>query len=233
MPEAASFTTALSCSTARGFQSTLDGGHVWTTNPLPNGYGFLSALACPSAATCAGLTAPSAQRSFSGTATVFVRTSTAGRYWKRTAFPRSERFASLACPSVLDCVVVGSRFEQVPLSQTLINPSTLSRSQRLAFAAEPHPALPQGAGVPIASITVRLPAAGLVLRTSDGGRTWSHGSFPLPVTNPARVACEHHEVLRHRLRGGGQHDTAYRDVPRGDVVHQLVDHAGERGPSEK
>jgi photosystem II stability/assembly factor-like uncharacterized protein len=154
MTGGASFTTALTCPTARDclaggkvsgqavLLATGDGGLHWSYRALPDGDGVINQLACPTLESCRALATQSAEPSFSGSTTPrawFLRTDDAGAHWSAESFPARDTIGALSCPSAADCVAVGSGIGRE--------------------SADGDP-------------------PGVVLRTIDGGRAWAPGVLP-------------------------------------------------------
>jgi hypothetical protein len=120
IPFGVAFTTALSCpgeqTCAAGategrrpvIVTTTNGGHSFTVTPLPAGDGRLYALACPTAVFCGGLAATSDNSNGTPTDATFLSTGMEKPAFHDTPFPRGDSMESLSCPSVSDCVAVGT-----------------------------------------------------------------------------------------------------------------------------
>jgi hypothetical protein len=90
------------------FISTSDGGHSFTIDPLPASVGTLYSLDCPSLGFCAGLAATSADANNTPIDATFLSTANSGANFTDTLLPAAQSMDSLACPTSLDCVVVGT-----------------------------------------------------------------------------------------------------------------------------
>jgi hypothetical protein len=120
VPTGVDFTTPLSCADvdhcAAGatdnaqpvFITTGDGGHSFTIDPLPSSAGGIYSLECPTQDFCAALAATSSQPDGVPENATFLSTSTNGASFSDASLPVGESMVSLACPTALNCVTVGT-----------------------------------------------------------------------------------------------------------------------------
>lgn len=120
VPTGVDFTTALTCADAQNcaagatynnepaYISTSNGGHSFTIDPFPASDGTLYSLDCPSVNFCAGLAGASAGGNNTPIDATFVSTTTNGASFSSTPFPEGQSMTSLACPTISNCVAVGT-----------------------------------------------------------------------------------------------------------------------------
>jgi photosystem II stability/assembly factor-like uncharacterized protein len=88
--------------------STSDGGHSFVITPLPAGDGTFYSLSCPSAQTCVGLAATSADLTQTPNDATFLSTNDGGTTFVDAPIVAGDSMQALACSSNLDCTAVGT-----------------------------------------------------------------------------------------------------------------------------
>lgn len=119
MPSGFAPTSLLSCGSANTcaaagtyqgrpvFLTTTNGGHTFTMDPLPRGIGTLDALTCPSKQVCRGLAA-SAEKNKGFIDSMFLSTDDGGATFTEHPIVTGLYMPSIACPSALECIAVGT-----------------------------------------------------------------------------------------------------------------------------
>ncbi len=181
---------------------SVDGGLDWQTSALPAGWQLTSSLACPSPAEClAGASASSGAG--------IVVTTDGGSTWSVHPLPASVgQVNDLACDSTGQCVAAGYGPTSDPGSSAtpIVVPLSVAGSvlgsvvdlPQAFVAASPGGLACAAAGglcvlvgvagraTPSSGITA---GTGAVLRSTNGGRTWSRTEIPATVARVRAVSC--------------------------------------------
>ena len=180
---------------------SVDGGLDWQPSTLPAGWQLTSSLACPSPSEClAGASTSSAAG--------IVVTTDGGATWSVHSLPASVgQVTDLACGSVGQCVAAGyaptsapgsvGTSIAVPLSVTgdtsgavedLPQPFVAYNPEGLACASDGKLCVLVGA-TSFAVPSPGAPVSGAILRSTDGGHTWSRADLPTTVAKVVAVSC--------------------------------------------
>ena len=187
-----------------------DGGFSWQASSLPDGEQLTSALSCFSATECfgGGLELGQGTGASSGAADVVI-TMNAGATWSTYLLPTSvARITNLACVSAVRCVGAGYGPSSDPgslgpaVGVQLSTQGTLSATVTslpapfVAYSSGGLACAPGGGLCVLAGATsFATPASGTtavtgaVLRSTDGGRTWSWADVPTALARVRAVSC--------------------------------------------
>lgn len=191
--------------------TTTNGGGTWTHRPPAGRDRFINppAWSCPTIETCYAV----------GWRGTILRTDNGSRSWRREYTPYSGtgvQFNSLSCPARSLCFATGHGY---PCKQGICHPAQPSQSeivttvdggthwQRLNVAqwnTEYFDAIT----CPSRRVCYVAGQSALVLKTTNGGRTWHHQEDPLESTSiePHSIACP--DVRTCYAVGYGCEDTA-------------------------
>jgi hypothetical protein len=174
--------------------STTDGGSTWTTTHL--GSGALTAISCPSATDCvvAGSDAPGVSGCDSGTT---YASTNGGQTWKSTP---TECFvpSGLSCATASVCTVVGTHSKGTAETGEILtthdagttwgSPYALSETNT-QFSAVSCPSV-------LVCVAVGNAPAQSIVRSENGGRTWSPQVPSVPATQRSflSIGCASTEV---------------------------------------
>jgi len=160
-----------------------DGAQSWSALPVPSGVVFTTALACPSAESCAG------GATYYGEP-VLVTTTDGGHSFTINSLPGGEgQLYTLVCPSSSFCaglVATAADPNGTPIDATFLSTSDGGMSFRDSSfpPAESMESLACATATDCVAIGTsdRLGVndwtAGVVANTTDGGTDWSSGAFP-------------------------------------------------------
>jgi hypothetical protein len=180
---------------------SVDGGLDWQPSTLPVGWQLTSSLACPSPIAClAGASTSSAAG--------IVVTTDGGTTWSVHPLPTSVgQVTNLACDAVGQCVAAGYGPSPVPDSfgPPIVIPLSIGGEVAGAVKDLPQPFVaynPEGLAcasngqlcVLVGATSFAFPSAGSpvsgeVLRSTDGGHTWSRADIPATVAKVLAVSC--------------------------------------------
>ena len=160
-----------------------DGAQSWSALPVPSGVVFTTALACPSAESCAG------GATYDGEP-VLVTTTDGGHSFTINSLPGGEgQLYNLVCPSSSFCaglVATTADPNGTPIDATFLSTSDGGMSFRDSSfpPAESMESLACATATDCVAVGtsdrlgVNDSTAGVVVSTTDGGTDWSSGAFP-------------------------------------------------------
>jgi hypothetical protein len=165
--------------------TTTNGGTTWDEDSIPTSAG-LDAMTCPSATECIVVGA--------GIAMV---TNSDGSSWTHPTIPSNAyELSSVSCSTPSECVAVGYT-NSSPYGQLIIG--TTSPTTTWSDESAPPPATGSGqllSDVTCPSVTVCIAVSGSnisssswVIRTVDGGATWTKQTVPRKTANVIGVSC--------------------------------------------
>jgi photosystem II stability/assembly factor-like uncharacterized protein len=184
------------------FYVSASGGLSWSVLPVPAGLTFSSALSCSTAVVCAAGGVYNGQP-------VFARTVDGGHSWTVDPLPVAANgvIFQLTCPTVTRCAgLLTTSPSQLPPSQQYYGGVSFLQTgdggRHFSSSAFPAGQAMQAlscarandcvaVGVSSADLANLSPGRGFVQMTTDGGATWTPGSFPAGLSPGPfpQVAC--------------------------------------------
>ena len=208
--ECADATTCAAGGTEQGqsvFVVTSDGGHTFTTDPLPNDVGTIYSLSCPTRQFCGALVSTSADMNDTPKGATFLSTSDGGAHFTDTAISNGDSMSKLSCTTALDCTAVGTADANGTNDWTVAGVAAMTVDGGSSWTAGTLPnkfaifyiSQLSCADAEHCSVTGLVPSPdpgvrnldGGVASTNDGGMTWSRDAMPGNVPNPdfSGLAC--------------------------------------------
>jgi photosystem II stability/assembly factor-like uncharacterized protein len=160
-------------------------GHTWAES-TPFTRNWLYAIACASAQACAAV----------GYAGTVLTTSDRGATWVRRSSGEGLSLTSIACPSARVCFAGTGGYaygapdypllKSTDAGQTWVGEDRSANPVAVASVACPRADLCLAAAMKAKNANPSTPMVPVVLRTSNGGRTWTDVRVPSPLTS---IAC--------------------------------------------
>jgi hypothetical protein len=188
---------------------SVDGGLTWQASALPAGWRLTSSLACPTRTECLAGGVETSPLANSTIAASIVVTTDGGVTWSVRPLPPSVgQVTNVACATAGLCVAAGygptmdpSSFGS-PIAVSLSGAGSVSGAvvnlpQPFVAASPGGLACAPGGGVCVLVGITSVPTpssgatagTGVVLRSTDGGRTWSRADIPATVARVRAVSC--------------------------------------------
>jgi photosystem II stability/assembly factor-like uncharacterized protein len=165
--------------------ATRDGGTVWVKDPVELGSEPFLAVACHTPRTC--------EAGGSGVEPLMYGTSNGGKAWSSQSVPDLSMVDGLACPTASVCVASGYDGARISLPTAAIARTTDGGSR---WTAQVVPgASANGVACPTARVCTAAGVAGTgagrgeILRTANGGATWSRQDLPPGTPELLSVSC--------------------------------------------
>ena len=119
--------------------TTSDGGHRFTTNPLPSGVGTASVLSCPTAEVCNALASTGVAANNVLLDATFLTTSDGGKSFSDHSIGGGESMSMLSCTAPLTCTAVG-RSDAEGVNDWTAGVAAVTKDGGVTWSVNPLPA---------------------------------------------------------------------------------------------